>query len=78
LSKIDAKFSDQAHELQKMKERLQLAEATREQGMACSQLLEQQHKELLRQQRKILQHVAKVKAKLTACTCTSEIVCWYH
>ena len=70
LSKIDAKFSDQAHELQKMKERLQLAEATREQGMACSQLLEQQHKEPLRQQRKILQHVAKVKAKLT-CTCTS-------
>lgn len=65
LSKIDAKFSDQAHELQEMKERLQLAEATREQGVACSQLLEQQHRELLRQQKKILQHVAKVRATLT-------------
>ena len=62
LNGIDNKFNRQAQELYKMKQRLQQAEATAEQGATCSQTLEQQYLELLQQQKRILEHMSKVTA----------------
>ena len=71
LGVIDAKFSNQAHELEGMKKRLQEAESTREQSVACGRLLKQQHRELLQQQKQIMQHISHVSATqfMLSCTC---------
>ena len=68
---IDAKFSDQAHGLEGMKNRLQKEESTREQSIACSRLLKQQHRELLQQQKQIMQHISHVSATqfMLSCKC---------
>lgn len=71
LCEIDVRFSEQAHELNAMKERLFEAEAKQHEGVACSQKLEEQHKELLQHQRKILRH----KSKVYDCTCTCDTEC---
>ena len=66
---IDAKFSDQAHGLEGMKNRLQKEESTREQSIACSRLLKQQHRELLQQQKQIMQHISHCHKR---CSCRKE------
>ena len=60
LSKVDARFREQALELNGMKHRLCEAEAKQQQCFTCNEKLEQQHKELLQHQKKILHHMSKV------------------
>ena len=74
LHRIDDKFSEQAHELQDMKKHLYEAKTTQEQGAACSQKLEQQHRELLQQQKKILQHISKVHVHIIYFICIHVII----
>ena len=56
LNKIDKRFSEQAVELNEMKRRLSEAEAKQKHSYDCGAKMEQQHKQLLQHQQKILQH----------------------
>ena len=60
---MDARFYEQASELNDMKERLDEAETKHRQGIACSKKLEQQCKQLLQHHRKILHHISRVITK---------------
>ena len=69
LNGIDVRLGEQADELSDMKGRLHEAEAAQQQGVAGSQKLERQHKELQQHQRNILHHLSQVGASKTH-TCT--------
>jgi hypothetical protein len=62
LCRVDTRFREQAVELNGVKERLCEAEAKQQQCFICSEMLEQQHKELLQHQKKILRHLSSKKS----------------